>query len=414
MAISSWSLVRVYGTWTDHQGMLLAGNYKIKVPTRLTNSADDIIIPAGVFASGMLNTTAGVPSLSVLCPSTDDPDIQQDGWLLEVEVTFTFGLAGEKYVIEVPISNRPIEDGGNGLGINLRTIALTSQLPPQAAMYGVGTAGGLAVLSNDGTSVLDSNGDPIASSGAETITGVKTFTTSPIVPDSSFTPAKLNVSATVKSMLSAADAAGARTAIDVAAEITAARGAASGVAPLDSGSRVPDANLPTRLSDGSLHDAFAPVSQALWIPAGQFDIGEGVPTFSTINSNQSWGWMLDDATSEGGTTLLTVPGHWSQITGIEVWWCPLTAAGGNVVWAGAVYNLAHGGSLQASGSALTNLGTSTAGTTAYSVRVQASGTISLAVDPAKVQRLFVRRSGGNASDTYVGDVAFLGVKVIGS
>lgn len=216
MAISSWSLVRVYGTWTDHQGMLLTGNYKIKVPTRLTNSAADIIIPAGVFASGTLNTTAGVPSLSVLCPSTDDPDIQQDGWLLEVEVTFTFGLAGEKYVIEVPISNRPIEDGGNGLGINLRTIALTSQLPPQAAMYGVGTAGGLAVLSNDGTSVLDSNGDPIASSGAETITGVKTFATSPIVPDSSFTPAKLNVSATVKSMLSAADAAGARTAIGAA------------------------------------------------------------------------------------------------------------------------------------------------------------------------------------------------------
>lgn len=62
MAISSWSLVRVYGTWTDHQGMLLTGNYKIKVPTRLTNSAADIIIPAGVFASGTLNTTAGVPS----------------------------------------------------------------------------------------------------------------------------------------------------------------------------------------------------------------------------------------------------------------------------------------------------------------------------------------------------------------
>lgn len=161
MAISSWSLVRVYGTWTDHQGMLLAGNYKIKVPTRLTNSADDIIIPAGVFASGTLNTTAGVPSLSVLCPSTDDPDIQQDGWLLEVEVTFTFGLAGEKYVIEVPIANRPLEDGGNGLGVNLRTIALTSQLPPQVAMYGVGVAGGLATLSEDGLAVLDADGNPI-------------------------------------------------------------------------------------------------------------------------------------------------------------------------------------------------------------------------------------------------------------
>lgn len=237
------------------------------------------------------------------------------------------------------------------------------------------------------------------------------------LPSSVIVPAdRIDAATAVETLLTAADAAAARTAIEAlsSAEIAAARGAASGIAPLDSGSRVPDANLPARLSVDSLAAAYAPVSQALWIPAGQFDVGEGTPVFGTINANQSWGWMLDDASSEGGTTLLTVPAHWSQITEIEVWWAPLTAAGGNVVWAGAVYNLAHGGSLQASGSVLTNLGTSPAGSTAYQVRVQASGPITLGVDPTKVQRLFVRRSGGNGSDTYVGDCAFLGAKVIGS
>lgn len=166
MAIGSWSLVRVYGTWVDAKGVLLPGKWKVRVPTRLTNSSDDYIIPAGLFDQGDLNVTPGVPSLSLLCPSTDDPDIQQSGWKLEVEISFTGGQAGEKYVIDVPIANRPISDGGDGLGINLRTIALTAQLPPQVGMYGVGRPSGLALLSADGAAVLDADGNPIASGGA--------------------------------------------------------------------------------------------------------------------------------------------------------------------------------------------------------------------------------------------------------
>ena len=165
MAIASWSLVRIYGTWVNHAGTKLPGSYKIKVPVRLTNSADDEIIPAGIFASGDLVVAAGVPSLSIECPSTDDPDIQQDGWKLEVEIAFSGGQAGEKYVIEVPMADRPLAAGGTGKGVNLRTIALTSQLPPQAAMYGVGRPSGLALLSDDGTAVLDADGNPISSGG---------------------------------------------------------------------------------------------------------------------------------------------------------------------------------------------------------------------------------------------------------
>lgn len=162
MAIDSWSLVRVYGTWVTHAGLKLAGKYKVTISARLTNGADDLIIPAGIFAQGDLVVAEGMPSLSIMCPSTDDPDIQQTGWKLTVEVTFTGGQTPERYQIEVPIAARPIADGGTGAGINLRTIALAPQIAPQIAMYGVGVPGGLARLdSQDGSTVLDAAGNPI-------------------------------------------------------------------------------------------------------------------------------------------------------------------------------------------------------------------------------------------------------------
>lgn len=165
MAIDSWSLVRVYGTWVTHAGVKLAGKYKVTISARLTNSADDLIIPAGIFAQGDLVVAEGVPSLSLMVPATDDPDIQQDGWLVTVEVSFSDAQLTERYVIEVPLADRPIPDGGTGAGVNLRTIALSTQMPPQAAMYGVGRPLGLALLSEDGLAVLDADGNPITGGG---------------------------------------------------------------------------------------------------------------------------------------------------------------------------------------------------------------------------------------------------------
>lgn len=166
MAIPSWSLVRVYGSWTDATGQLLGGTYEIKIPARLTNSADDLIIPAGVFATGQLNTVAGSPSLDVLTPSNNDPDIEQTGWKAILTVKFADpNRASEVYTLDTPIANRPVGQGGNGLGVNVRTLALTATIAPQTALYPVGVAGGLAKLSVDGTAVLDASGNPITGSG---------------------------------------------------------------------------------------------------------------------------------------------------------------------------------------------------------------------------------------------------------
>lgn len=174
MAIDSWSLVRVYGTWVTHAGVKLAGKYKVTISARLTNSADDLIIPAGIFAQGDLVVAEGVPSLSLMVPATDDPDIQQDGWLVTVEVSFSGAQLTERYTIEVPLADRPIPDGGTGAGVNLRTIALSTQMPPQAAMYGVGRPLGLALLSEDGLAVMDADGNPITGgSSPDATSGVK-------------------------------------------------------------------------------------------------------------------------------------------------------------------------------------------------------------------------------------------------
>src|SRR4051812_5768401 len=145
---TSWNLVRVYGTWRGMDGTLKAGTYKVSIPARVTNSTDDAIIPAGVFASGSLQTTA-TPSLSVLVPATDDPDNAETGWNAVVEITFT-DAANEKYVIDVPVAARPSVDGGTGAGVNLRTVALGASIPQTVAMYRVGVAGGLAQLNDAG------------------------------------------------------------------------------------------------------------------------------------------------------------------------------------------------------------------------------------------------------------------------
>ena len=162
--VPSWDLVRVYGTWRSQGGALKSGTYKVTVPARITNIANDAIIPAGLFASGSLQVAVdGNPSLDVLVPATDDPDNEQTGWKLVIEVTFPDATA-EAYVIDIPVANRPSGSGGNGLGVNLRQVALTDQLPQQVAMYKVGVANGVARLNSNGD-VVNAAGTPITGGG---------------------------------------------------------------------------------------------------------------------------------------------------------------------------------------------------------------------------------------------------------
>jgi len=179
----SWNTGRVYGTWNRLDGTMRAGKWKLTIPVRVTNATDDVIIPAGVFAEGDLNVTPGVPSLDLAVPSNSDPDNSPNGWQPVLEVTF-LDAAGEKYVIDVPV-------GGE---VNLRTVVLAASIPVPQNVLIRGVPGGLAELDADGD-VVDAAGDKVGGITEVTALAISDATT------------------TGRSVLTAADAAAARTAI---------------------------------------------------------------------------------------------------------------------------------------------------------------------------------------------------------
>ncbi|HEY9351618.1 MAG TPA: hypothetical protein VIP28_00145, partial [Nocardioides sp.] len=164
----AWTLVRVFGSWAqpdpsaadDADWVRSAGTYTVTYPGRITNADDDNMWTGGVYEAGSLSTVPGEESLDIMIPATDDPSIEQPG--IKATVTVNVNGTREVYVIDVPTAARPVETGGTGAGVNLRTIALASSIGPAIALYGVGTPGGLAKLSSDGLSVVDKDGNPIA------------------------------------------------------------------------------------------------------------------------------------------------------------------------------------------------------------------------------------------------------------
>lgn len=219
---------------------------------------------------------------------------------------------------------------------------------------------------------------------------------------------------------------------------------------LDGGGKLPEKFVPSRLSEAALSTTyaqraldedgtpmvatsgggtriltpeaadttFAPREGAIFIPAKAMDAAEGTsPTYATTTTGgHVAGWLLDDGTTasnEAVTFLFTVPDHWTKIISIEPWWATLTAAGGNVVFSMNVFNLSHNNSLTSSGGSTLTSSASSAGTTADRVRVTTIAA-NFTADPVKVQRMILRRAGSNASDTTVGDIVLIGVRIVGS
>lgn len=196
---TSWNLVRVYGTWHTQGGQLKPGKYTVTIPARITNHTDDAIIPAGTYDSGDLQTAVPEsPSLDIMVPCNDDPDNDQAGWQPVITVSFTDGSTKETYQIDVPYADRPVADGGTGNGVNLRTVALPQQLPQSVTLYKVGVPNGLAQLDSDGL-VVNADGSHPAGGGSD-----GGPVTSADITDAT---------AVGKAVLTAADAASARSAI---------------------------------------------------------------------------------------------------------------------------------------------------------------------------------------------------------
>jgi len=194
----SWNTVPLFGTWRNYDGTLKAGNYKVTSAVRVTNATDDVIVPAGLVASGALNekeSTGGGKTYSLYAdvPASDDPDNDVRGWQLTVEVTFK-DSPGEKYVIDTPLSAAT----GNPPGINLRKVLLPQTIPVPATVFIKGVPGGLAVYDADGD-VVDAAGNKVIGGG-----GGLTSVASADITDAT---------ATGRSLLKATDATNVRTLI---------------------------------------------------------------------------------------------------------------------------------------------------------------------------------------------------------
>jgi hypothetical protein len=169
----AWQLVDLTGTWNNQDGTLKAGTYKVTVPVEITSQTDRVKIPAGVYATGALNTTSGSPSLAIQVPATDDPDNDpQPDWKLIVEITFDDKSTAEKYAIYAPYADRPEADGGTGAGVDLVDFVAATVVPQTNPAYKIGVPGGLAEL-NDAGLVVNADGSvPAGGSGTGTVTSV--------------------------------------------------------------------------------------------------------------------------------------------------------------------------------------------------------------------------------------------------
>lgn len=150
----AWNLIRVFGTWNNMDGTKKAGSYRISNSQRITSAIDDVIIPPGTFASGTLNLATG-PSIDVMVPAVDDPDISPTGFSWVVEVAFNDKTATETFYV------KPLVASGQ---VNLRQVVVPSSAPALSEVQYVGVPGGLAKLDADGD-VVDADGIKVISGG---------------------------------------------------------------------------------------------------------------------------------------------------------------------------------------------------------------------------------------------------------
>lgn len=156
--VPSWGRIPVYATWVDTElDSLEPGTFEVHLPYRVRILPEKKIVRAGKHKSGALNST-GPYSLVAWVPSNDDPDVGGPAdWKVTVKVRFAAG-GEETYILDTPLSAAET-------GINLVDYEpQSSTIPQQQATYKIGVPGGLATLNADGK-VVDADGNPVTGSG---------------------------------------------------------------------------------------------------------------------------------------------------------------------------------------------------------------------------------------------------------
>lgn len=232
---ASWNSKRVFITYRNPvTGVKEAGTWTADFTGRVTNTLSDgskQVFRKGRIASGTLNTNEGAPSLDYDLPIVDDPDNSPQGGEIILTVAFTGGAGGQEIFHLSPLLSWP------DAGTDLATILAPEIVPAAPPFVILGVRGGAAKLDPVTGEVLDADGDPVTGggggtsltnysqvtsltgyptviaagstqaaartaiaaaddaavvklTGAQTVAGVKTFSSAPVVPDASFAIAK--------------------------------------------------------------------------------------------------------------------------------------------------------------------------------------------------------------------------------
>lgn len=164
---ATWTSKEVHGTWRNpFSGTLEGGTWDATLGNRIVNtlsSGKKQIFRAGKIASGSLNTTEGLPSLSLQLPVVDDPDNLPQGGSITLKITFASGSGGETFVLS-PLQTWPDGDESTGGGFDLASILDPTIVPAAPPVAIIGKPGGVAALNAQGL-VVNADGSVPAGTG---------------------------------------------------------------------------------------------------------------------------------------------------------------------------------------------------------------------------------------------------------
>lgn len=320
-AIGEWGSSTVAATFLNQDGTMASGTWTASVPVDLRSATGTKrIILAGVVASGNFTTTPGGTSLSFACPSNADPDLMPTTPAWQPIVTVITGGATRVYVFDVPV--------GGTLDLHDYVPTTSSGVTSASQSIALGVPGGVPLLNDGMTGLVDANGTPLAIGGgtadwstlankpaviaagatqaaARTAIGAGTSslalgTTGSTAKAGDYQPAAANITdstATGRSVLTAASATAARTAIgagtsDLALGSTETTAAAGDHGHLIAGVNGLQAALDAKAATSSIGTLWRYRSTADWVVNNQTTITAVTGFSMPIAAGEEWDFSI--------------------------------------------------------------------------------------------------------------------------
>lgn len=232
--------------------------------TTLTTITNQILDPTGqpVAGRGVVIALAGGNSFSTDAPTevyaTFQTQTDATGtWAIALKPTADIGLGDTYYIVTEPGGTWAFSVPATGGPYWLHDVLVVSPTSPLAPLGVVRYDVAQTLTSGQKTQAQTNIAADPAGSAATAQTNAQTFATSAVAAE-----ATTRATADTANATAITAEATARANADALLIPLTQKGAASGVAPLDGGSRVPEANLPPDLAAATLAATYAPIQNA--------------------------------------------------------------------------------------------------------------------------------------------------------